>query len=114
MLSDNELRYFEELLKKRELETLEQLNSSADSAQPVSMDNSIGRLTRMDAIQQQQMALHTKGRLELQLVRIRTALRRVSDGKFGECVKCDEPINRQRLEIAPENPVCMQCLKRSE
>jgi len=114
MLSDDELQYFDELLKRRERETMEQLLVCADSSQPVSLDHAIGRLTRIDAIQQQQMALHTKRRLDLQLVRIHTALRRVSDGKFGECVKCGEHIGRRRLEIAPENPVCIQCLQKSE
>ncbi|MBI5640318.1 MAG: TraR/DksA C4-type zinc finger protein [Nitrospirae bacterium] len=114
MLSEAELQEFEEILKKLERETMESLHICTDSAQPVSLDHATGRLTRMDAIQQQQMALHTKGRLDLQLLRIRTALRRVSDGKFGECVKCGEFIGKRRLEIAPEIPVCMQCLQKSE
>lgn len=114
MLSDDELEYFEALLKERERETLRMLESGADSAKPVSMDQAIGRLTRIDAIQQQQIALHSRGRLEQQLARIRAALRRVSDGNFGECIKCDEPIGRRRLEVAPENPVCMHCLQKME
>lgn len=55
MLSDDELKYFGELLKRRERETMEQLLVCSDSAKPASLDHAIGRVTRNDAIQQLQV-----------------------------------------------------------
>ena len=103
-----------EILQARERETLAQLRSNADSAEPPSLDEEIGRLTRMDALQQQQMALHARRRLETQLAQIHGALARVDDGTYGGCALCHEPIPPARLELVPETPFCVTCQERLE
>ncbi len=104
-----ELSSYRKALQEREQKTTEQLALNAGSARPVSLDQAIGRVTRIDAIQQQQMALHAKRRLGFQLERIRAALHRLDDGTFGECTMCGEPIDRRRLEFAPEVSTCLDC-----
>jgi DnaK suppressor protein len=103
---------FESLLRERERETEEQLSLNAEATRPVSLDAAIGRVTRVDAIQHQQMALHAKRRLGMQLEKIRAALRRLDDGTYGECALCGEDIDRGRLEVAPEAPTCLECQRR--
>lgn len=98
------------LQRLREIET--QFDQTEEMSLPVSPDPSIGRLTRQDAMQQQQMALEARRRLELQRTQIETALQRIEDGKFGVCVLCKEPIAGQRLEIVPESPLCVPCLEK--
>ena len=73
---------------------LEQLNSdSKNAADTVALDQSkVGRLSRMDAMQAQQMAQETARRRQLQLLKIDSALRRIDAGDYGLCYKCDEPI----------------------
>ena len=82
----------------------------ADSRKVVELDQqSVGRLSRMDALQQQAMALAGGRRREDQARRIRAALGRVADGTFGECVECGEPIPPKRLELDPTVPLCVSC-----
>jgi len=52
----------------------------------------------MDAIQQQQMSLESKRQAELTLSQISSALNRIKDRSYGECVSCEEEINLRRLE----------------
>jgi len=108
---DDDLR---EMLRAREKTVLAQLVSNAESARPPSLDEEIGRLTRMDALQQQQMALHARRRLETQLAQVRGALARVDEGTFGKCALCGNVIPPQRLDLVPETPFCVACQERLE
>lgn len=71
--------------------------------------SSVGRLSRMDAIQQQAMAKNTRQRAELSLRRIEAALRRCDDGSYGYCAQCEEAINPRRLELDPAVTLCIAC-----
>ncbi len=102
------------VLRGREAEILEQLRRNAAAAEPPSLDEEIGRLTRMDALQQQQLALYARRRLETQLAQIRGALVRVSEGSFGRCALCKQAIDVRRLEMVPETPFCVACQTRLE
>ncbi len=105
----------ERVLRKREEQTLEGLKRLEAAVQaPPGLDGTIGRLTRMDALQQQEMALHGQRRLELQLETIRGALSRVQDGSYGTCVFCGQVIAPVRLEATPETPSCIACQARFE
>lgn len=72
---------------RQELEAL--ISGSSDSRSTVELDQSaVGRLSRMDALQGQQMALATDRRRALELKRIESALARLEDGDYGYCVRC--------------------------
>lgn len=80
----------------------------------VELDQSrVGRLSRMDAIQVQEMALAAKRRRQAELNRIQAALKRLDDGDYGYCVSCDEPIARKRLDVDPATPTCISCAGKS-
>ncbi len=111
MLSPAELTAFEAQLRqqKSELEAIEQV--SKDSTGTVVLDqSSVGRLSRMDAMQQQQMAKETEHRRQQQLVMIEAALRRIDEGSYGECFVCGEGIDPRRLAIAPTSTRCISCV----
>ncbi len=100
---------YAELLREREIRTIADLSRNEDAARPPSLDEEIGRLTRMDALQQQQMALHARRRLDVQLSRIRGALQRIAEGSFGDCAMCAVPVGEPRLQLVPETPFCRAC-----
>ena len=70
---------------------------------------SVGRLSRMDAMQSQQMAQELARRRQQQLVRIEGALRRIESGDYGYCSVCDEEIDVRRLTLDPTNTRCVKC-----
>ena len=94
---------------KSELEALQE--SSHESTQPVELDQArVGRLSRMDAMQGQQMAQETARRRDLQLNAIEGALRRLDSGDFGYCSVCDEEIDIRRLRVNPTSTRCIKCM----
>ena len=100
---------------RRTLEALRDtlLRSSAettDDRRPVELDQqSVGRLSRMDAMQVQAMAQAQEGRRQAQLRRIDGALQRLAEGEYGACVECGEDIAPKRLEIDPTVAKCVDC-----
>lgn len=82
---------------------------------PVALDQqSVGRLSRMDALQVQAMAVAAEGRRQARIHRIEAALTRVEDGEFGWCVTCGEDIAPGRLAMDPSVPTCIACAKGAE
>ena len=69
----------------------------------------VGRLSRMDALQGQAMALETDRRRGLELQKIEGALRRLEDGEYGACVRCGEEVEVKRLELDPAATLCFDC-----
>ena len=80
-----------------------------ESSKPVSLDQPIGRLSRMDSMQHQQMALAGLNREQQRLEMIRSALDRMDRSDFGDCVSCRKPIALVRLKYFPEATRCIQC-----
>lgn len=86
--------------------------ASRNSRKPVELDQSrVGRLSRMDALQDQAMALETERRREIEIRRIGAALDRVKSGDYGYCLTCGEEIAPKRLEFDPATPVCIDCAR---
>lgn len=91
-------------------ELLRLAESSEEARRPVELDQTmVGRLSRMDALQGQAMALETGRRRDIELQRIAATLQRIEDGEFGFCVACGEEIAPRRIEHDPTNPVCIDC-----
>ena len=72
---------------------------------------SVGRLSRMDALQGQQMALAQDRNREAELNRIDAALKRIEDGKYGSCLECEEEIAAKRLRFDPAAALCIGCAR---
>lgn len=86
------------------------LADSADATQTVELDQSRqGRLSRMDALQGQEMAKATRARREHELARIEGALRRMENDEYGDCFVCGEPIPPRRLQNDPSVTRCVEC-----
>lgn len=96
-------------LEQRRTELQRALEATRDDSRPVELELSIGRLTRMDAMQQQQMAAALRQRLETQLAQVQRALGKLADGSYGQCASCEEPIGMARLLVKPEAPFCVPC-----
>ena len=90
----------------QEMERL--LSGVEEGSRPVDLDEPIGRLSRMDAIQQQKMAQASRDRYRRRLKLAQQALSADPDD-YGLCRLCDDPIGYGRLKIQPEAPFCMSC-----
>ncbi|MGB8623259.1 MAG: TraR/DksA family transcriptional regulator [Paracoccaceae bacterium] len=83
-----------------------------DGTKTVALDQqSVGRLSRMDALQQQAMSKATQARRAGSEKRIRAALGRIAEGEFGYCMQCGEEIAEKRLDLDPTVPTCISCAR---
>ena len=105
---------------RRDLEQLEtelqgQLQRIDQQSQPVQLDQqSVGRLSRMDAMQQQQMAQASQSHMRAHLSRVLLALTAIRNDDYGYCKSCDQPIPFARLKARPDTPLCIACQAQNE
>lgn len=105
-----DIHEFSDLIRQRleELTNEDQLGVGAQKV--VELDQqSVGRLSRMDALQSQAMAQAQQRRRDGQRLALRQALRRIQEGEFGDCIDCGEAIDVVRLRANPTLLRCMSC-----
>lgn len=90
------------------------LDVSTESAATVDLDQPIGRISRIDALQQQKMVQAQRTRQALRRAQVDQALQLFEDGDYGACRSCDEQIGYRRLHARPESPFCIDCQSASE
>lgn len=109
-LTDAQLQELTEQLGALKLELERSLQAGAESARPVELDQSaVGRLSRMDAMQQQKMAQAARRNLQVRISQCATALEAVTRKEYGVCRACEEPIGYRRLNARPESAFCVDC-----
>jgi len=86
-----------------------QLASLEEKLRPIAPDCSLGRLTRMEALAEQDVARKVYEEAQRRKVRLQNALSRIDGEDFGICIECDEPIGIERLKIRPESVRCVVC-----
>ena len=108
-MESDRIAFFQERLESLAREICEFLETSKDASGVVELDTSIGRLSRMDAMQDQQMALELRRRKKRQLLQVNNALKRIEENLYGLCSLCNQPIAEERLEAFPEVLTCVNC-----
>jgi len=98
---------------QQQLEAL--LNFDEAAAETVELDQSkVGRLSRVDALQQQAMTQANSEVHKQQLVRVHRALHRIAEGDYGYCEECGGKVPFARLQVQPESGFCVTCLQALE
>lgn len=86
--------------------------STAEDRETVTLDQTtVGRLSRVDSLQQQAMAQATERHRTAELNRIDAALKRIDEDEYGYCTECGEEISDKRMEIDPSATHCITCAK---
>jgi len=101
-------------LQALRLELASLLADPTDRAATVDLEQPIGRVSRIDAIQQQRMAQAQQRRQELRQKQVESALAGVEEGEYGLCRRCGEDIGYGRLSARPESPYCLRCAEQLE
>jgi len=96
---------------ERQLARLERsMLVSEEAVRPVELDQqAVGRLSRMDSLQNQHMSRNLHEREEARYAAVVAALRRIEDGEYGMCTTCGEAIAPGRLFVVPEAEHCPAC-----
>ena len=109
-MTESEVEQFRQRLIGLQSELQSLGDSLEESGKTVELDQTrVGRLSRIDAMQGQQMALEVGRRRKQKLIDIAAALRRMEAGEYGVCLECDEEIDIRRLHADPANTHCISC-----
>ncbi len=96
-------------IKERIKTTKEDIAAYKLLTKPISPDNAIGRLTRMEAINSKSINEAALSTAKETLLKLERALVKIDNPDFGLCRACEQPIPPARLMILPETDLCVQC-----
>lgn len=108
-MTETEQKELETIIDSQIESTKKEIEELIELTKPISLDNSIGRLSRMDAINNRainEKALRDKKRL---LQKLDRAKERAEKGELGTCLKCGDRIPFGRLKIMPYTTRCVKC-----
>ncbi len=109
-LTKEQLRELREELERQLARLLRSIEASEAALEPVELDQSrVGRLSRMDELQNQSLTRNLHEREEIRLTLIRNALARLEEGRYGVCEACGSAIPFERLLVFPEATECGNC-----
>jgi DnaK suppressor protein len=97
-------RIEEEIVATREL-----VLKYRELTQPISPENAIGRISRMDAINNKSVNDAALRKAELKLSNLQIALGKIDDADFGICIRCKNPIPMGRIFLLPQAITCVNC-----
>ncbi|MFU8859819.1 MAG: TraR/DksA family transcriptional regulator [Cyclonatronaceae bacterium] len=108
-LTSEQKKELRSIIERMISENVEELVQLAEYTRPVSPDSSIGRISRMDAINNK--AINDAAFLEKKKLhqKLEKTLERLDDAGIDNCIKCGEPIAYGRLQIMPYTRRCVRC-----
>lgn len=111
MTSDkkNEIR---ELVEAKIAKTEDKIAGYESMAQPITPENSIGRISRMDAINNKSVVDAAIRTAKRKLAGLKNVLNTIDDDDFGICEKCGGDIPEKRIILMPESKNCVHCARR--
>lgn len=80
-----------------------------EQCKPIAPENSIGRVSRMEAINSKSVAEAALRRTQNKLNTLKVALEKIKDPEFGSCKRCGQTIQAGRLMLMPDSPYCIRC-----
>lgn len=110
MITESDLTKYRERLLNLLAELEGEAGDRPEDRAVVELDQQmVGRLSRMDALQQQAMAQATHQRRITEARRLKAALARWEEGEFGYCTDCGDELPTGRLAMDPAVPRCVSC-----
>ncbi len=107
------LKKLKERVEKKIARTQRDIEHLIELTQPIAPENSLGRLTRMDALNNKSVNEATLRQAKFNLGKLELALQRIEqqDSTFGLCSTCHAPIPIARIMLMPESENCVKCAK---
>lgn len=86
-----------------------QIDALQEKVKPIAPDCGLGRLTRLEAMGEQDVNNKVLDEARLRLTRLNNALQRIDKPMFGICIECEEVIGVGRMSVRPESVRCVEC-----
>ena len=109
-MEKNKIKEIEKIISKELNETLISINEYKELTKPISPENSIGRVSRMDAINNRAVMEESLRKLEAKYKKLQFIKTQTQKEDFGMCIKCKNEIPVGRIMIIPESRFCVKCV----
>ena len=113
-LTPVQLQELSDSLKVQLSDIEQQINSLGNEADVIEGAEPTGKIDPTTALQDKQMALAGKQRLDLRVTNIKASLARIDANEYGFCVECGDAIGYERLKIKPDSLYCVSCREKQE
>lgn len=104
-----EQEQIKEIIVKEIAKTERLIEEYRDMSGPVEPDDAIGRITRMDAINNKSVTESSLRQAEEKLKNLNRVLSKIGTKEFGICQKCGQEIHIRRIIFRPESLLCVNC-----
>jgi len=111
-MTDREKQLLRRKIASHILRTKDDIEDIEKNTQPISPENSIGRVSRMDAINNKSVMEAALRNKKSKLAKLKVALSNIDNENFGYCSRCKNPIQQGRLIFMPESSRCIRCADR--
>ena len=108
-MKQEELKKLAKEIKSLITQLKKEISDLEDSTAPISPENSIGRISRMDAINNKSVVEASLRNRKKKLSKLQLALAKINTPGFGLCTSCKQTINPKRLMLLPESVKCIKC-----
>ena len=108
-MNKKELKELETIIKIEIKKTRDSVKSYKELTKPIAPENAIGRISRMDAINNKSVNEEALRKAEQKLKNLEIALNNINEPKFGICSKCNNPIPIGRITLIPQSRFCVNC-----
>ena len=109
-MEKNKIKEIEKIISKELNETLISINEYKELTKPIKPENSIGRVSRMDAINNKSVMEESLRKLEAKYEKLKFIKTQTQNEDFGMCLKCKNQIPLGRIMIIPESRFCVKCV----
>ena len=108
-MDDKQLASIKEIIIKEIEKTENSVSTYKEITKPIAPENAIGRISRMDAINNKSVAEAALREAEDKLDKLKYMLGQVGKEGFGQCAKCQKPIPIGRMLLMPQSRFCVHC-----
>lgn len=110
-MTDEERKEIREKIAAKQAQLRERIAEYRELTKPIAPENAIGRVSRMDAINNKSVNEAALRQAEKQFADLERALGRLEDDRFGLCVRCGEKIPMGRIVLMPGATTCVRCAR---
>lgn len=113
MIDSTKIKQIESKINKKIARLKDTIADLEVNTQPISPENSIGRVSRMDAINNKSVLEGSLRKAKDTLGKLQEALQNINQEDFGACQKCKKEIAFERLLFMPESRRCSGCARQA-
>ncbi len=110
-MTEKEIQHIEIIIKQEIEKTEHAILNYKELTKPIAPENAIGRVSRMDAINNKSVNVSALNKAEIKLKNLQVALSNINDLDFGVCHKCKNNIPIGRILLMPQSRFCVNCAR---